>query len=305
MSVTRIGYASINVKALDEAIEHYSDIVGLRLIERTNDRAYLQAHDAQDHHCLILNAKGRAGLDHLGYKVDDPADLEVVSNGLRARGIEPKHVAPNIISGQGAAIRFTTPSGHDLLLYYHADKVGYGTGMRNPDSVSPMPRTGTTHLDHAVLSCESPKALAAFMQDLLGFYVTEQANAPDGEPLAIFLSCGSKMHDLAIAPGPPGAFHHLAFGVESRVDVITRTDVLKQRHVPTLELGVTRHGISGVTTVYFLDPAGNRNEFCHGAYLAGGAHGRVPPILWPAETAARALFYYEGAVPGAFLSTVT
>lgn len=305
MSLTRIGYASINVAKLADAVSHYTEIVGLRLIEILGGKAFLQAVDCQDHHCLVLNETGKAGLDHLGYKVNDSEDLVVLKQALCKRGIEPRHVAAGEIPGQGMGLRFTAPSGHDLLIYYHADKVGYETGMRNPHPMPETPRVGTTHLDHAVLACPSPRELSEFLCDLLGFYVTEQANAPDGEPLAVFLSCGNKMHDLALTPGPPGAFHHLAFAVESRHDVITGTDRLRQRDVPTLELGLTRHGISGVTTVYFLDPSGNRNEFCHGAYLAGGRVGAVPPVLWEIQSSERALFYYEGIVPSTFMTSVT
>jgi catechol 2,3-dioxygenase len=306
VSLTRIGYANLHVTDLASAIAHYTEIVGLRLVEREGaGRAYLQSADNQDHHCLVLNETGRAGLDHLGYKVNDPEDLVTVARDLSARGTRTSRVPDGALRGQGEGLRFTAPSGHDFVLYFHAEKIGYAGGMKDPDVVEPLLRGGATHLDHAVIVCERPAEMRAFMAEVLGFYVTEQGVDPGGAELVIFLTCSNKMHDLAIAPGENGRLHHLAFGLESRHGVIARTDLLKQRRVPTLELGVTRHGIAGVTTVYFHDPSGNRNEFYHGAYTAAGIGGRVPTVDWNLATSERALFYYEGAVPGNFLSTVT
>jgi catechol 2,3-dioxygenase len=305
VSVTRIGYASLHVSDLASAIAHYTEIVGLRLIARDNGRAYLQSADNQDHHCLVLNEDGRTGLDHLGYKVNDPEDLETAARALHNRGIRTSEVPAHWLRGQGEGIRFTAPSGHDFVLYFHAAKVGYAGGMRDPDVVGPVLQGGATHLDHAVLVCERPAQMCAFLSEMLGFYVTEQGVDPSGEGVVIFMACAHKMHDLAIAPGENGRLHHLAFGLESRHAVIARTDLLKQRSVPTLELGITRHGIAGVTTIYFHDPSGNRNEFYHGVYVAAGAGGRVPTVDWNLATSERALFYYEGAVPSTFLTTVT
>jgi len=305
VSLTRLGYVSLHVEELESAIAHYTDIVGLRLIEREAGRAYLQSADNQDHHCLVLNDTGRSGLEHLGYKVNDPEDLETVVRDLDHRGVRTSRMQASSLRGQGEGLRFTAPSGHDIVLYFHADKVGYAGGMRDPEVVEPLLQGGATHLDHAVLVCERPQEMRAFMGDVLGFYVTEQGVDPNGDGVVIFLSCSHKMHDLAIAPGENGRLHHLAFGLENRHAVIARTDLLKQRNVPTLELGVTRHGIAGVTTVYFHDPSGNRNEFYHGVYVAAGIGDRVPVVDWNLATSQRALFYYEGALPGTFLSRVT
>lgn len=306
MSLSRLGYVSLYVRDLAAAVRHYTEIVGLRLLAQDGEEtAYLQSNHSQDHHCLVLNRAERAGLDHVGFKVNDADDFGRAAEALSASGIDSHIVAAGVLRGQGEGLRFTLPSQHDLMLYYHADKVGYGTGMENPDPVPLTPGSAAAHLDHVVLVTERPADLAALLEDCFGFYVTEQANGPDGAALAIFLSCTNTMHDLALLPGPNGCLHHLAFVVDSRIDVIACTDALKRRKVPTLEFGVTRHGIAGVTTVYFKDPAGNRNEFAHGAYLAAGIGDRVAPVIWNAASLDRALFYYEADAPGTFMSSVT
>jgi hypothetical protein len=83
-------------------------------------------------------------------------------------------------------------------------------------------------------------------------------------------------------------------------------DLLKSRNVPTMEFGLTRHGIAGVTTVYFFDPSGNRNEFQCGAYETPGVPDRVELVTWDADSLNnKAVFYYEAAAEPKFFQTVS
>ena len=308
MAISRFSYASMNVMDVDAAVRHYVHVVGLRETDRDRQgRVYLQAADNQDHHCLILNPADSAGVDHLGFKVNDPADLDEAAAAVAAYGLPVTRVAAHNIAGQGEGVRFPLPSGQHMLLYFHADKIGYATGMENPSPVPPQGTPGgrVTHLDHTLLAAQNPQDDVKFLTEVLDFSLTEKVVDPAGNTLAAFLTCGHTMHDLAIGPGPDGHFHHMAFGMDSRTEVIHGVDLLKENAVPALEYGITRHGISGVTTIYFHDPSGNRNEFYNGAYLAPGAPGWVPPIVWQAEHFARGAFYYENAVPETFFAEVT
>jgi catechol 2,3-dioxygenase len=305
MSVTKLGYASLRSTDLEATISYYTDLIGLRLIDRDSEgRAYLQTVDAQDHHCLVLTKSDRAGLDHAGYKVNDPSDLAEAARALAEREIKAHHVSASTLKGQGEGLRFTAPSGHDFVLFYHADKIDYATGMSNPDPVSESARGGAAHLDHMVVTCEHPWELGRLFCELFGFYVTEQVVAPDGNIVIPFLSCTNTMHDLAVVPGPNGGFHHIAFSFESRSDVIAKADLLRHHHVQLFDYGVSKHGIAGVTTTYTYDPSGNRNELFNGAYLTSGVVDRVPPIIWNPDGMDRGLFYYEGTAPESF-SAVT
>lgn len=307
MAVIRLSYASLNVTDLDKAEQHYAHIVGLRTTGKSAGRVYMQAPDTQDHHCLILNESTKAGLCHLGLKVSDPDDLAEAAAKAAEAGLKVERIGAGDILGQGEGVMITLPSQHRINLFHESESIGYETGMRDPDPV--LERVDgvnpVSHLDHALIVCSNPDQTIRFLRDVLDFNLSECGTAPDGSLFLGFLSAGNTMHQLAIGPGPDGALHHVAFYVVDRADVIRRTDLLKHRQVPTLEYGVTRHGVAGVTTVYFFDPSGNRNEFQCGAYETSGASGRVPPINWDMDALGQATFYYEASVPEQFYTVVS
>lgn len=307
MAITRFSYASIKVTSLPAAVRHYTNVVGLRLVSKTSQQAYLQAAENQDHHCLILNLRKQAGLDHIGFKVSAKGDLKEAAKAAKEWGLNVKPVPAGKIKSQGEGIGITLPSKHTMVLFYHMDKIGYENGMENPDPVRPQKRRGArvTHLDHTLLCTEHIDETANFLKEVLDFELTEKVVDPEGNAVASFLSCGNTMHDLALGPGPDGCFHHMAFGVETRNDVIEGVDILKQTNTRALQYGISRHGIAGVTTVYFHDPAGNRNEFFNGTYTVPGVPNQVSPVIWTPDQFARGAFYYETDVPEDFFAEVS
>jgi catechol 2,3-dioxygenase len=307
MAITRFAYASMHVMDVDAAVHHYVNVVGLRLVERHDGRAYLQAMDNQDHHCLVLSPSDSAGVDHVGFKVSDPADLEEAAAAAREWGLKAERMPAGTLRGQGSGLAITLPSEHRFVLFHHADKIGYETGMRNPDPVPGSARPGlrVTHLDHTLLATERQAETVRFLEEVLDFQLTEKVVDPAGNIIAAFLSSGHTMHDVAFGPGPNGHFHHMAFGVESRGEVIEGVDLLKETDTPALEYGISRHGVAGVTTIYFHDPSGNRNEFFNGAYPVTGVRGAVPPIVWSMAEFPRGAFYYESDIPQQFFAEVT
>ena len=307
MAVTRLNYLSMRALDLAASEKHYTDIVGLRVIDRRPGQVYLQAHEAQDHHCLILNASNRAGIDHTGFKVSEPEDVVAIEAVAKTWGLPTRRVPAGEILGLSEGVMVTLPSGHVFNFFHHADKVGYSYGMRDPDivlddidGISPV-----THLDHALLAGVDCDKSVKFLMEALDFNLTETINGPDGQPFAFFLTTSSTVHNLAFAPGPANSVHHIAFYVNDRADVIRRVDLLKHRKIATIDYGISRHGIGGVTTTYFFDPSGNRNEFQCGVYGAETIRGSVPPVVWAGEHIPRGAFYYENAISANFFEVVT
>ena len=73
--VLRPGHMQLKVLDLDEAVEFYSNVVGLVQTGRDATRAYFKGWDERDHHSLILRDAGEAGMDFYGFKV---ADLSLI-----------------------------------------------------------------------------------------------------------------------------------------------------------------------------------------------------------------------------------
>ncbi len=135
MAVSRLSYLSIRALDLAASEKHYTEVIGLRVTGRSPGQVYLQAHEAQDHHCIILNASDRAGLDHVGFKVNDPNDLNEAEAGAKAWGLKTHRIAAGNIMGQGEGLGIELPSGHTFNLFYHSERVGYSYGMKDPDII--------------------------------------------------------------------------------------------------------------------------------------------------------------------------
>lgn len=308
MAITRLNYASLKVMSLQDCERHYTDVIGLRVTDRRPGQVYLQAHDAQDHHCIVLNQSDRAGLDHIGFKVTDPSDLDEAEAAARDYGLTCYRAPADELLGQSEGLKIELPTGHVMNLFHHAAHVGYSTGMRDPDPIIDLVEgvSPVTHLDHLLVAGPNAKQAADFMREALDFSVSETVVGPDGEPMIYFLTVGNTMHNIALSDGPKlGALHHLAFYVHDRADVIRRVDMLKHRQVTTLRYGLTRHGVAGVTTTYFYDPSGNQNEFQCGVYETSGVPGSVRPVRWDLPNIARGVFYYESQLFDEFFAVMT
>ena len=308
MAVIRLGYANLKVTNLALAVQHYTDVVGLLHTETVGNSAYLRGRDEQDHHCLVLTESSDAGLERVSFKVSDPDDLAEIENRAASVGCRTERVSDGEVPGIGEAVRLQLPSEQVLEFFYHADKLGYPGGMDNPDPVLDdefLHGAAAQRLDHLLITTPDHEANLRVLRDLLDFGLSEQLMDDDGNPLAVWLYCSNTMHDLAMSGGPPGMFHHIAFWVDNRADVIRAVDVLKKKGVPTLEYGITRHGISGGSTVYFYDPSGNRNEIFNEPYVTTPVPGRVAPVSWDLKNAPRGVFYYENELDMSFFEKIT
>jgi len=137
---------------------------------------------------------------------------------------------------------------------------------------------------------------------VLGFDVAERVLATDGATIGSFLTCATKTHDVAfIHDSGKDRFHHAAFYLESWGQIQTAADLLRKNDVE-IDIGPTRHGISRGTTIYFFDPAGNRNEVFSGGYMY---YPDRPTITWTEDQLGKAIFYYEGRLNERFLTRTT
>ena len=69
-----------------------------------------------------------------------------------------------------------------------------------------------------------------------------------------------------------------------------------------VDIGPTRHGITQGETIYFWDPAGNRNETFSGGYIS---YPDRPQVTWTMDQLPRGLDYYRREVKETFLNAYT
>jgi catechol 2,3-dioxygenase len=300
VGILRLSHVEIRVPDLELATAYYSEVVGLIETAREEGRVYFKCWDEHQHHSVVLNHAPTYGLDVLGFKVQDEADLDTLGARIEAAGYPTKRFhAGELGPGSGETVRFEAPSGHTTELVWGMAQVGNLLPLTNPPP-EPQGLVGIhpPRLDHIFLMCEDVDSVTAFYRDVLDFRLTEQILGDDGHQLCTFLERTHTPHDIAFITGPNGAFHHVAFWMDDWNDLRQAADICSYHGVP-IDAGPTRHGATRGWGLYFFDPAGNRNEVYTGGYWADPDR---EPVTWSEAEMGRAVFYYEGVVNQRFLT---
>ena len=110
MSVMRIGHVNLRVMDLDAARHHYEDVLGLIPTHQdASGNVYLKGWDEWDKYSVVLSKSDRAGMNHVAYKVEHDADLDVFQTRIAAYGIDVEEVPPGHLECCGRALRFKLP----------------------------------------------------------------------------------------------------------------------------------------------------------------------------------------------------
>jgi catechol 2,3-dioxygenase len=306
MGVLRLLHVDISEPDLELAAAYYTQVLGLDLVERTNDangeRLFLKCWDERNHHSLAIRYDPRVGIDRFSFKVEFEHDLDEIEAKVEAYGVHVERISKGEEVGQGESIRFLTPSGHEMELVHDVVTVGGRIPLRNP---SPIPQglvgIAPPRLDHCLVGAEEVGETVRFMQTTMDFYLTEQILTREGHMMGAFLQRSGRPHDIAFIQGLNGSFHHMSFWLDDWDHVRRAADVLSHNSI-SIDIGPTRHGITRGNTIYFFDPMGTRNEVFTGGYHADPD---FPTITWTEENLGRAIFYYEGKDNGRFLTVYT
>ena len=302
MGVLRLSHVDIMAPDLELAAAYYTQVIGMDLVERTDDRLFLKCWDERDHHCLAIRADTRTGIDRFAFKVEHEHDLDEFETRIERYGIAVRRVADGEEIGQGESIRFDLPSGHEMELVHAVHKVGGRLPLVNP---GPYPDglvgIAPPRIDHLLVHAEEVPEISRFFTDVLDFRLTEQLLDGGGHQTIAFLERSAKPHDIAFVQGPNGALHHFSFWLDDWDHIRRAADILAYNGI-SIDIGPTRHGLTRGNTIYFFDPMGTRNEVFTGGYRPDPD---FPTITWTNENAGRAVFYYEGVVNQRFATVHT
>ncbi|GAA3239154.1 3,4-dihydroxyphenylacetate 2,3-dioxygenase [Pseudonocardia petroleophila] len=304
MAVMRLGYVHLRVTDVEEAKSHYGDTLGMRLTAEQDGKLYFKAWDEWDHHSVVVEPGG-VGLAKLGYKVARSEDLDVYEKRAQAFGCITERMSAGDNLAVGDGVRIVMPSEHVMELYSDTECVGTEVGALNP---APFPRhlvgVGVPRIDHAAITAEDPVTLERYFAEVLDFRAVERLvtdQSDDGALIGSWMSCSNTPHDIAFLQGPNGKLHHFAYLLEDWNAIRHAGDLFSMDDVP-VDAGPTRHGITRGQTIYFFDPAGNRNEVFSGGYLV---YPDFPTITWTADKLAQGIFYIGREVKDTFVSALT
>jgi catechol 2,3-dioxygenase len=302
MGILRLSHVDITVPDLDLAAAYYTEVMGMLESGRTEDRIFFKCWDEEDHHSLAVRYDPRVGIDHFSFKVEAEDDLEDLESRVEDYGVRVHRVARGEEVGQGASIRFETPSGHTMELVHEVEKVGGLLDKVNPHPVPEGLRgIAPPRMDHLLVTAEEVPEATRFYMDVLGFRLTEQLLDGDGQRIGVWMERSHSPHDLALVSGPNGGLHHFAYWLDDWDHVRQAADILAYNAIQ-IDVGPTRHGITRGNTIYFFDPMGTRNEVFTGGYRPDPD---FPTITWTEDNIGKAIFYYEGDLNDRFMKVHT
>ncbi|GAA6526172.1 catechol 2,3-dioxygenase [Intrasporangium sp. DVR] len=305
MGILRMGYAHVRVTDLAEAKNHYANTLGLYETHAEDGKVYYKGWDEWDHHSLVLE-EGGVGVVKYGFKVEKPEDIDEIEQKGKQFGLTIERMSKGENAEVSDGIRFTTPSDHVFEVYHDQTVIGTEVGTHNPEA---FPRhlvgVGVPGLDHSLILAEDVRTMENMLTQVFGFYATERVqtdlNDDDAHYIATWMTSNNQIHQIAVLEGPQSKLHHVAFKLQDWAEVGHAGDLFAMDDVP-IDIGPTRHGITRGQTIYFFDPAGNRNEVFAGGYLA---YPDRPTVRWTPDQIAKGIFYHAREINERFTTVST
>lgn len=241
--ISSVGHVALHVPDLQAAVEHATEILGLREVERSNGSVFLTC--GERHHDLQLIESDEVALDHIAFEAAGAEGLETLRETLARSGVRLTSEEPEE-PGLGDAIRFAGPGGHHFEVYagmHGVDPRYNGSGVR------------PKKFGHITIKAQNLPEMERFFVDVLGFRLSDRVGA-----VGSWVRCNPDHHGVAMIGGAGDGLHHYAWEVEGWPDLERLGDHLLANG-KTLYFGPGRHGPGLNLFAYHLDGAGVCTEY--------------------------------------------
>jgi catechol 2,3 dioxygenase len=305
--VHNLHHVEILTPQIEASLDFFTRILGLVETGREGASVYLKGFGEWGAHSTVLTESDRPGLGHMGWQVAEPGQVEGWARRLQAGGHEIERVAGGTERCQGDAIRFRTPAGHAMELFYDFERCSPLQPSRllnQPERYLPA-GIGVRRLDHINLTAADVDAMRDWLAGELGFNLREAARNPDGTDIGVWMSVTSQVHDIACmtdALGERGRLHHVGFSVDTPEGILRAADMFAEEGI-VFDAGPGKHGLTQAFFVYVFEPGGNRIELFSGGYAIHGPDWQ--PVIWKGEDIARAIVWYGAPLPESFFTVAT
>src|SRR5437016_6084914 len=161
IGVRKIAHARYEVPDLDKQLEYYTNILGLTLVAKDKDAAYLSS--AIDHHSVVLKKGSQGKCTHVGFQIGPDDDLNefdkqtVAKNIKTARKKDPEPTISDMIT-------FQDPKGTTMEVFKRPD---FQNQKFQSKGIIPH------KLGHVAFHCADVQAVTKFYCDVLGFRVSD------------------------------------------------------------------------------------------------------------------------------------
>jgi catechol 2,3-dioxygenase len=283
----------------DASFRYFHDVLGMEEAGREGDSVFLRAFGDYERASLKLTASKQPGSGHLAYRTVSPEALERRVAKLEASGHGIGWVDGDV--GHGPAYRFNDPDGHVLEVFYESERYvpppELRPALKNQPQRYPARGVGVRHLDHVNFLAVDPAENRVFLEQNLGLRLTEQIVLDNGVEAGVWLASNQKSYDLTYtrdATQTRGRFHHLAYFVDQREDVLRGADICLENGI-VIESGPHKHAIQQTFFLYTWEPGGNRIEIASGGYLIFAPDHE--PVVWSQAERAKGQAWGMQTVP--------
>ena len=263
IQIKRLGHATFRTPDMARMIDYWTEVIGLTLVERFKDRAFLATKFGEE--AIALEEGEGTHLVRTSFQVAPGSDLGDVQKALAKAGVKSE-ICSDISPGVRKAVTFVDPKGTPLEVY--AD---YQFHKRddNEQGIAPL------KFGHLAYRVRDPKVVTSFYTDVLGFRVSDWM----GERFS-FLRCGSDHHTVNFARYDDERLHHIAFEVKDIGELQRSSDYLA-KHGIFLVWGPIRHLVGHNMAAYHRNPDDQRVElFCEMDIMRDEDLGYFEPRPW-------------------------
>jgi catechol 2,3-dioxygenase-like lactoylglutathione lyase family enzyme len=263
ISVRKISHASYEIPDLDAQAEYYTNVLGLRLIAKEQDAAYLA--NANDHHSVVLRRGEQPRCTRIGFQLGPDDDLDAFEKQTAAHGLRTarkKDPEPTI----GDMVSFEDPKGTVMEVFKPPQLQSQVFG-----STGIIPHK----LGHVAFHVTDVKTATRFYCDVLGFRVSDWM----GDYFS-FLRCGPDHHTINLVETGSNKHFHTAFELRDWAHMQSACDFLSRNGIKIL-WGPGRHGIGHNLFTYHRSPNGLITElFAELDQMQDEALGYFDPRPW-------------------------
>ena len=146
--IRSLAHVALQVTDLESSLRHASEVLGMRVVERVDGRAYLTLGSQHNtyggaHHVIEYLEGPVTALEHVAFRAASAEALEHLCQRLQKAGVAVRAGEPEL--GIMGAIRFKSPCGHEFEVFSGYDYRPY-QALSHQGSSAGQPST-----DHATL----------------------------------------------------------------------------------------------------------------------------------------------------------
>ena len=177
--VRRLGHATFETPDIERAIAYYTNVLGLALVEREKDTAYLAS--TLDHHSIVLKQGAAAACKRLSFQIAPGSDIAELERQLCAHGVKAQrrsNPSPSIRE----FVSFDDPNGTgiDIFTDYEPARQDFARNGIVPHK-----------LGHVAFTTTEIGKLVEFYAKVLGFRVSDWMGG-----FFVFMRCGPDHHTV-------------------------------------------------------------------------------------------------------------